>query len=125
MSGLKRGAATVVLVAGLAGCAGSPSVPPRASPAPRSPAAAPLRVTSGALRPGRIPASLSSTDVYAGDRPGRLARAVRGDPARVYVPNSASDSVDVVSQRTGRILGHFAVGALPQHVTPSWDLRTL
>jgi DNA-binding beta-propeller fold protein YncE len=50
---------------------------------------------------------------------------VRRDPALVYVPNSQSDSVDVVSQTTGRIVRHFAVGALPQHVTPSWDLRTL
>jgi DNA-binding beta-propeller fold protein YncE len=33
--------------------------------------------------------------------------------------------VDVISQRTGRIVEHFATGALPQHVTPSWDLRTL
>jgi DNA-binding beta-propeller fold protein YncE len=50
---------------------------------------------------------------------------VRHDPARVYVPNSKSDSVDVISQRTGRIVDHFATGGLPQHVSPSWDLRTL
>jgi DNA-binding beta-propeller fold protein YncE len=50
---------------------------------------------------------------------------VRGDPARVYVPNSQSNPVDVVSQRTGRIVDHFAVGREPQHVTPSWNLRTL
>jgi DNA-binding beta-propeller fold protein YncE len=50
---------------------------------------------------------------------------VAGDPARVYVPNSLSDTVDVVSQRTGRIVDHFPVGSKPQHVTPSWDLRTL
>jgi DNA-binding beta-propeller fold protein YncE len=31
----------------------------------------------------------------------------------------------VISQRTGRIVERFATGALPQHVTPSWDLRTL
>jgi DNA-binding beta-propeller fold protein YncE len=72
--------------------------------------------------PGGAPAH---TDVYAADRPGRLAPAVRGDPARVYVPNSESGTVDVVSQRTGRIVDHFAVGRQPQHVTPSWDLRTL
>ena len=41
------------------------------------------------------------------------------------MPNSESDTVDVISQRTGRIVEHFATGALPQHVTPSWDLRTL
>jgi sugar lactone lactonase YvrE len=64
-------------------------------------------------------------DVYAADRPGRLAPWVRGDPSRVYVPNSKSDTVDVIDQRTARIVDHFAVGALPQHVTPSWDLRTL
>jgi DNA-binding beta-propeller fold protein YncE len=43
----------------------------------------------------------------------------------VYVPNSGSDTVDVVDQRTGRIVRQFATGRLPQHVTPSWDLRTL
>jgi YVTN family beta-propeller protein len=43
----------------------------------------------------------------------------------VYVPNSGSDSVDVIDPRTFRVVDHFAVGALPQHVTPSHDLRTL
>jgi DNA-binding beta-propeller fold protein YncE len=41
------------------------------------------------------------------------------------VPNSQSNTVDVIDQRTARVVDHFAVGALPQHVTPSWDLRTL
>jgi DNA-binding beta-propeller fold protein YncE len=41
------------------------------------------------------------------------------------VPNSESNTVDVISQRTGKVIDHFATGALPQHVTPSWDLRTL
>jgi DNA-binding beta-propeller fold protein YncE len=31
----------------------------------------------------------------------------------------------VIDQRSGRIVRHFPVGRLPQHVTPSWDLRTL
>jgi sugar lactone lactonase YvrE len=80
---------------------------------------------AAALRPGRIPALLDRRDVYAAGRPGRLAPWVRGDPARVYVPNSKSNTVDVIDQRTARIVDHFAVGALPQHVTPAWDLRTL
>jgi DNA-binding beta-propeller fold protein YncE len=63
--------------------------------------------------------------VYAADRAGELAAAVRHDPPRVYVPNSQSGTVDVISQRTHRIVERFATGALPQHVTPSWDLRTL
>jgi DNA-binding beta-propeller fold protein YncE len=50
---------------------------------------------------------------------------VRGDPALVYVPNSLSNTVDVIDQRTMKIVRQFATGALPQHVTPSYDLRTL
>src|SRR5579884_1069599 len=64
-------------------------------------------------------------DVYAHDRAGDLSPAVRGDPSLVYVPNSMSNTVDVIDQRTFRIVAHFATGALPQHVTPSWDLKTL
>jgi YVTN family beta-propeller protein len=70
-------------------------------------------------------ARAATVDVYAATRAGHLAPQVRGDPARVYVPNSQSDTVDVIDQRTARIVDHFAVGAMPQHVTPSWDLRTL
>ena len=72
-----------------------------------------------------IPPLLDRKDVYSAGRPGRLARAARHVPARVYVPNSQSATVDVIDQRTGRIIRHFAVGRLPQHVTPSWDLKTL
>jgi DNA-binding beta-propeller fold protein YncE len=43
----------------------------------------------------------------------------------VYVPNSQSNTVDVIDQRSARVVDHFTVGALPQHVTPSWDLRRL
>jgi DNA-binding beta-propeller fold protein YncE len=78
-----------------------------------------------ALRPGVIPPLLFRHDIYAADVPGRFARATRHVPARVYVPNSGSATVDVIDQRSGRIVRHFAVGQLPQHVTPSWDLKTL
>jgi YVTN family beta-propeller protein len=79
----------------------------------------------GGLVPGRIPPLLDRHDVYAADRPGMLVAATRGVPARVYVPNSQSNTVDVIDQRTARVIEHFSVGRLPQHVTPSWDLRTL
>ena len=86
---------------------------------------APASAHTAALRPGRIPALLDRHDVYAADRPGLLSPIVRNDPPRVYVPNSQSNTVDVIDQRTAKVVDHFAVGALPQHVTPSWDLRTL
>jgi hypothetical protein len=75
--------------------------------------------------PGRIPPLLEADNVYAAERPGYLSPTVRGDPGLVYVPNSESNTVDVISQRTFKIVERFPVGALPQHVTPSWDLHTL
>jgi len=41
------------------------------------------------------------------------------------VPNSLSNTVDEIDPRTYRIVRHFPVGLLPQHVTPSHDLKTL
>ena len=64
-------------------------------------------------------------NVYSADNARDLSPVVRGDPALVYVPNSMSNTVDVISQRTLKIVEQFPVGALPQHVTPSYDLRTL
>jgi YVTN family beta-propeller protein len=71
------------------------------------------------------PQAHRTLDVYAATRAGDLAPAARGVPARVYVPNSQSNTVDVIDQRTAKVVRHFPVGDLPQHVTPSWDLHTL
>ncbi len=79
----------------------------------------------GVPRPGAIPPLADPSNVYAADRAGMLSPTVRGDPALVYVPNSESNTVDVISQKTFKVVEHFSVGGLPQHVTPSWDLRTL
>jgi YVTN family beta-propeller protein len=72
-----------------------------------------------------IPPLLDPHNVYAAERPGLLSPTVRGDPALVYVPNSQSNTVDVISQQTFKVIERFPVGTLPQHVVPSWDLRTL
>ncbi len=89
-------------------------------------AVSPREAAAGAVpRVGSIPPLVDRADVYAADAPTGLSPAVRGDPALLYVPNSESDSVYVVSQRTARIVRRLHVSAEPQHVTPSWDLRTL
>ncbi len=49
----------------------------------------------------------------------RLARPL------VYVPDSGSNTVDVIDPHSLRVVEHFTVGALPQHVVPAWDLKTL
>ena len=66
-----------------------------------------------------------TVDVYAHDFPNMLAPAARAARPLVYVPNSQSDTVDVIDPRTYRVVERFAVGLLPQHVVPAWNLETL
>src|SRR5206468_2474743 len=73
----------------------------------------------------RTIAARRRTNVYAADRAGNLSAEARRALPLVYVPNSDSNTVDVVDQRTFRVVRHFSVGALPQHVVPAWDLKTL
>ena len=66
-----------------------------------------------------------SANVYAADGANALTGAARKARALVYVPNSQSGTLDVIDQHTLKVIAHYRVGALPQHVTPSYDLRTL
>ena len=93
------------------------------APAPAPSQSAPSQSALPPL-PG-APASPDNTDLYAADRPGNLAPAVRGDLRRVYVPNNASNTVSVIDPATFKVLRTVRVARSPQHVVPSWDLRTL
>ena len=83
---------------------------------PRSPAAAGL----AAARVTRAAAG-----VYSHDGANELTGAARSARPLVYVPNSDSGTVDVIDPATYRVIDHFAVGLLPQHVVPAWNLRKL
>jgi len=67
----------------------------------------------------------TTANVYANDAVGMLAPAARRARPLVYVPNSMSNTVEEIDPRTFRVVREFPVGILPQHVTPSWDLKTL
>ncbi len=114
-SGAMRRTLPILLTVALAGCGGSSNH--AASPKP-TPGRSTSATAASDLGAGRV-------DVYAHTHAGMLTAAAKRAPARVYVPNSESDSVDVISQRTFKIIDHFAVGDLPQHVTPSHDMRRL
>jgi DNA-binding beta-propeller fold protein YncE len=64
-------------------------------------------------------------NVYTHDAANALSPVARRARSLIYVPNSLSNTVDVIDPTTMRIVEHFDVGLLPQHVTPSWDLKTL
>lgn len=72
-----------------------------------------------------MPPVLNPADIYAADHVGKLSPVVRNFPSRIYVPNSGSNTVDVIDPATYKVVDHFDVGRQPQHVVPSWDLKTL
>lgn len=91
---------------------------------PTSPAAI-VTPPPHAARPSAPPPSPEPLHVYAADKPGMISPMAAGFPSLVYVPNSESDTVDVIDPKTYKIIRHFPVGGRPQHVVPSWDLKTL
>src|SRR5205807_3304946 len=94
---------TVALVA--AACGGGHRVsagrrPPPAPPGP-APSAAAVTMPASPLVPG--------ANVYAGTMTTTLGPAVAGMRERVYVPNSAGNTLDVIDPTTYRVIDHIAV----------------
>jgi YVTN family beta-propeller protein len=86
--------------------------------------AAPSEHGKRSLLPG-MPQVIDSTNIYSEARAGNFSAAVRSFPARIYVPNSGSNTVQIIDPATYKIIATFPVGREPQHVVPSWDLKTL
>src|SRR5262245_13928981 len=74
---------------------------------------------SDAPLPGMSPV-LDPNDLYSETRPDKLHATVRDFPSRLYVPNSLSNTVDVIDPATYQIIESFPVGEEPQHVVPSY-----
>ncbi|TIL82817.1 MAG: YncE family protein [Mesorhizobium sp.] len=66
-----------------------------------------------------------SVNVYSHTTAGHLSPATAGALPLVYVPNRSSNSVSVIDTATLKEVDRFSVGSKPQHVVPSWDLKTL
>jgi YVTN family beta-propeller protein len=56
---------------------------------------------------------------------GSLSPAVADIPTRVYVPNSDAQTITVIDPNTFGIIGTYATGTVPHHITPSWDMTKL
>ncbi len=76
------------------------------------------------LLPG-MPPPLQPDDVWAADRPGQLSPVVAGFRELIYVPNSGGNTVTEIDPKTYKVVRTFVTGTEPQHVVPSWDLKTL
>ncbi len=72
-----------------------------------------------------MPPVVDSGNLYSETRFDQLAPELRNDLRRVYVPNLRSNDVTVIDPDTLKVVDRFKVGRSPQHIVPSWDLRTL
>jgi len=72
-----------------------------------------------------MPPVLDPRNLYSEAGASKFSPAVQGALPRVYVPNLRSNDVYVIDPSTLAVVDRFPVGAIPQHVVPSWDLQTL
>jgi YVTN family beta-propeller protein len=74
--------------------------------------------------PGMPPVT-NRANLYSETTADKLSPALAKVPARVYVPNVKSHEVHVIDPATMTVIDRYKVGKNPQHVVPSWDLKTL
>ena len=95
-----------------------------AQPAP-APATKAKPVAASVLGyPGMPPVS-DPKNLYGDTTSKNMSAATAGALSRVYVPNRGDNTVSVLDPATLKVLSTFKVGIHPQHVVPSWDMRTL
>jgi len=89
------------------------------------------RVVAGEASPRAIqtvpgmPPVIDANNLYSETRPDKLSPVVAKHLHLVYVPNRASNDVWVIDPATLKVIDKYKVGINPQHVVPSWDLKTL
>lgn len=84
----------------------------------------PVVAPQDTLLPG-MPPPVDRHNVYAGAGAGMVDSVARRATPLVYVPLGGAASVTVIDPATHRVLRTFTTSTLPQHVVPSYDLRTL
>lgn len=100
------GSAVVLIVA--ASCGGGSSAPGVANP-----------------QPGPTASTTSTTNIYANTASVRAD--IGTDANRIYVPSGIGNTVTVIDPTTRQIVSRLPTGpdTTPQHVVPSFDLKTL
>ncbi len=112
-----RVGASLVLLAGIGGVVALRAVAASPAPAPAAPSA--VKTVPG------MPPVVDARNLYSETAANRFSPTVKDDLARIYVPNLRSNDVYVIDPASMKVVDKFKVGQAPQHVVPSWDLRTL
>ena len=95
------------------------SAPPVIAAAPPAVIVKPIDVVPG------MPAVIDPQNLYSEVTVGKMSAQTSGALERVYVPNRGENTVSVIDPATLKVINKFKVGINPQHVVPSWDLKTL
>lgn len=74
--------------------------------------------------PGMPPVG-DPANLYSETRSDKVGPAVARALSRIYVPNLKSNDVYVIDPATLKVVDRFRVGINPQHIVPSYDLKTL
>src|SRR6202171_1668898 len=64
-------------------------------------------------------------NVYANTLSGVVSCPLCELPPRVCVPHSTAGTLDVIDPLSFKVIDHYAVGFIPHHVTPAWDMSAL
>jgi DNA-binding beta-propeller fold protein YncE len=125
---VKRPCIVLLVLSGpwLSGCGSRPVARPTAAAAVSDTV---RRAAVASTAPARdlpgMPPLVDSANVYAGAAAGQWAPAVHDARSLVYVPLGGAASVAIIDPATYRVTRVFHTAALPQHVVPAYDLRTL
>ena len=120
---IRQHGVAVALAATLSAISGSSLAQPGGSASPPPPGAGPS--AQAILTVPGMPPVVDPRNLYSETAESKVSPAVSGALPRVYVPNRRSHDVSVIDPATLRVVDRFPVGVNPQHIVPSYDLRTL
>ncbi len=92
---------------------------------PAAHAAATPEAAAAVVTVAGMPPVADARNLYSETAAGKVSPALAGDLERIYVPNLRSGDVYVIDPVTVKVVDRYKVGIGPQHIVPSWDLRTL
>jgi YVTN family beta-propeller protein len=72
-----------------------------------------------------MPPVVDPSNLYSEIASDKVSDVAKQALTRVYVPNLQSNTVSVIDPTKMQVVDTIQVGVNPQHVVPSWDLKTL
>jgi YVTN family beta-propeller protein len=72
-----------------------------------------------------MPPVVDALNLYSETTSEHMNPATRDALQRIYVPNLRSNDVYVIDPNSAKVVDRYKVGRSPQHIVPSWDMKTL